>query len=386
MQAEAIVEEQETVPGLDDLEAFRDSVRRFVERELEPAQAQWREQGAPDAAAWTSAGAAGLLLVDVPEAYGGGGGNFLHQALVQEELVRAGVNFGTSVQDIVAHYILAYASKAKKREWLPRMAKGELVGAIAMTEPEAGSDLQGVRMSARRDGDHYVVSGSKTFVTNGALAGLVVLVVKTAPEARGPKGMSLLVAETAGLEGFQAGRPLEKIGQQAQDCCELYFDKARIPVANLLGAEGQGLSQLMEQLRYERLGVGVRAVAAAERAVALTARYVKDRKVGGRPLMELQNTRFRLAECATEARIGRVFLDDCIRRQLAGTLDDATAAMAKCWLTEMQGRVADACLQMHGGYGYMAEFPIARLWTDARVQRIYAGSNEIMKEVIAWSL
>jgi acyl-CoA dehydrogenase len=265
------------------------------------------------------------------------------------------------------------------------MARGELVAAVAMTEPGAGSDLQAMRTSARREGEHYVVRGSKTFVTNGALAGLVCLAVRTG--GTGMRALSLLLVETSGLAGYRAGRPLEKVGMQAQDTCELFFDDARVPAPNLLGpAEGSGFAQMMEQLAYERLSIAVSAVAAMERAVAITTRYVKERKAFGQPLIDLQNTRFKLAECGTLAHVGRVFLDSCIERFVAGQLDDASAAMAKYWLTECQCRVVDECVQLHGGYGYMAEYPIARMWTDARVQRIYGGTNEIMKELIAWSL
>jgi len=366
---------------------FRNTARLFVQKEFAPHHARWCAQHFPDAEAWTKAGAVGLLLPDVPQEYGGGGGTFAHEAVVLEELAQAGVHFGAGIQSIVAHYILAYASEGHKRRWLPRMARGELVGAIAMTEPGAGSDLQGIKTHARRDGEHYVINGSKTFVTNGWHAGLVCLAVKTDPRASGWKGISLVVVEAKDLPGYRAGRPLEKVGMHAQDTCELFFDDLRVPVSSLLGAaEGKGFSQMMEQLPYERLTVGVSAVATTERAVAVTTRYVKDRTAFGKPLIDLQHTRFQLAQCMTEAQVGRVFLDHCIERFIAGELDDTTAAMAKYWLTESQCRIVDECLQLHGGYGYMTEYPIARMWADARVQRIYAGSNEIMKELIAWSL
>jgi len=267
------------------------------------------------------------------------------------------------------------------------MARGDLVAAIAMTEPAAGSDLQGIRTVARRDGDSYLVSGSKTFITNGRLAGLVCLAVKTDPAASGAKGISLLLVETQDLPGYEVGKPLEKIGMHGQDTCELFFDQVRVPVGNLLGSvEGLGFSQMMEQLPYERLSIAVGAVATSERAVALTTQYVQERMAFGKPLFDLQNTRFTLAECVTEAQVGRVFVDSCIERFMSGCLDDISTAMAKYWLTESQCRIADKCLQLHGGYGYMTEYPIARLWADSRVQRIYAGSNEIMKEIIGWSL
>jgi acyl-CoA dehydrogenase len=378
---------QRSAPGYDDVRMFRRTAGQFIQKEFAPHHARWCAQGCPDAAAWTAAGAAGLLLPDIPQEYGGGGGTFAHAAVVLEELARAGVQFGAGIQSVVAHYLLAYGSEAQKRAWLPRMARGELVGAIAMSEPGAGSDLQGIKASARRDGEQYVINGSKTFVTNGVRAGLLCLALKTDTTAAGWKGISLVMVETRGLAGYQAGRALDKIGMHAQDTCELYFADMRVPLANLLGpAEGKGFAQMMEQLPYERLTVGVSAVAATERAVDLTTRYVKERVAFGKPLLELQNTRFQLAQCATEARVGRVFLDHCIERFMAGELDDVTTAMAKYWLTDSEGRVLDACVQMHGGYGYMMETPIARMWADGRAQRIYAGSNEIMKELIAWSL
>lgn len=371
----------------DETRMFRDTVRQFILEELAPHQARWREQHRPDAEAWTKAGETGILLPDVPAEYGGGGGTFAHEALVLEELARAGVHFGSSIQSVVAHYILAYGTKEQKRSWLPPMTRGELVGAIAMTEPDAGSDLQGIKTTARRDGDHYVINGSKTFVTNGWHAGIICLAVKTDPKAAGPRALSLIVVECRNLPGYRVGRSLEKVGRQAQDTCELFFDDVRVPASNLLGsAEGRGLFQMMEQLPYERLTVGVGAVAAAERAVEITTKYVKERMAFGKPLIDLQNTRFKLAECWTETRVGRVFLDNCIQRLIAGELDAVTAAMAKYWLTECECHVLDECVQLHGGYGYMTEYPIARMWADSRVQRIYAGANEVMKELISWSL
>ncbi len=371
----------------DDVRMFRDNVRAFIAKEFVPQQARWRAQHGPDADDWLRAARAGLLLSDVPEAYGGGGGTFAHECVVLEELARAGVHFGSQVHTTVAHYILAYGTEEQKRRWLPRMGRGELVGAIAMTEPGAGSDLQAIQTLARREGDEYVISGSKTFITNGMRAGLVCVAARTNPKAVGMRAISLIVVETDGLAGYRAGRPLEKVGMQQQDTCELFFDSVRVPAANLLGpTEGRGFAQLMEQLPYERLQIAVGAVAMAEQAVEITTRYVKERKAFGKPLFDLQNTRFKLAECKTRAQVGRVFLDSCIERYLAGRLDETSTAMAKYWLTEMQCRIVDECVQLHGGYGYMTEYPIARMWADARVQRIYAGSNEIMKELIAWSL
>ncbi|HEV8106749.1 MAG TPA: acyl-CoA dehydrogenase family protein [Burkholderiales bacterium] len=371
----------------DDVRIFGRTVRQFVEKEFVPHQARWRAQYGPDAAAWTAAGRAGILLADVPEEYGGGGGSFAHEAVVLEELARAGVHFGSAIQSTVAHYILAYGNEEQKRKWLPRMARGERVAAIAMTEPGAGSDLQAIKTTALRDGEHYVVSGSKTFITNGAHAGLVCLAVKTDPKVSGMRAISLLMVETEGLTGYRVGRPLEKIGMHGQDTCELFFDGVRVPAANLLGpAEGRGFAQMMEQLPYERLQIALGAVASAEQAIVITTRYAKERKAFGKPLFDLQNTRFKLAECRAKAQIGRVFVDSCIARSIAGQLDEPSTAMAKYWLTETQCQIIDECLQLHGGYGYMTEYPIARMWADSRVQRIYAGSNEIMKELIAWSL
>ena len=371
----------------DALRAFRSTIRAFVQTEFEPHQDRWREQRFPDPDAWTKAGAVGILLSDVPAEYGGGGGTFVHETVVVEELTRAGVPLHSFIHDNVAHYILAYGSEAQKRNWLPRMARGELVGAIAMSEPTAGSDLQGIRTTARRDGDHYVISGSKMFITNGWHAGLVCLAVKTDPKATGPKAISLIMVETRDLPGYRVGRPLEKVGMHAQDTCELFFDNVQVPASNLLGpAEGRGGFQIMEKMNYERLAIGVAAVATAERAVAVTTKYVKERRAFGNPLIDFQNTRFKLAECKTEAHIARVFLNDCVERFIAGQLDTFTAAMAKYWLTDCECRIVDQCLQFHGGYGFMADYPIARMWTDSRVHRIYAGSNEILKEMIASSL
>jgi acyl-CoA dehydrogenase len=371
----------------EDVRMFRESVRQFVAHEFAPRQERWRQQHGPGADAWTDAGRAGLLLPDLPEEYGGGGGSFAHEAVVLEELARHGVHFGSAIQSTVAHYIFAYGSEEQKRRWLPRLGRGEMVAAIAMSEPGAGSDLQAIRTAARRDGEHYVIDGSKSFITNGAHADLVCLAAKTDPRITGMRGISLIIVETHELPGYRVGRALEKVGMHAQDTCELFFDAARVPASNLLGGvAGRGFAQMMEQLPYERLQIAVGAVAMAEQAVAITTRYVKERKAFGKPLFDLQNTRFKLAECKTRVQIGRVFLDNCIERFIAGRLEEASTAMAKYWLTEMQCRIVDECLQLHGGYGYMTEYPIARMWADARVQRIYAGSNEIMKELIAWSL
>ena len=371
----------------DELQIFGKMVAQFIQKEFVPHQATWRQQHRPDAEAWTKAGAAGMLLCDIPEAYGGGGGTFAHEAVVLEELARAGINFGSCIQSIVAHYILAYGTQDQRQTWLPKMATGELVGAIAMSEPAAGSDLQGIKTTARRGGDQYVINGSKTFVTNGWHAGLICLAVKTDVKAPGGRGLSLIIVETDGLPGYHVGGILDKVGMHEQDTCELFFDGVRVPATNLLGpVEGKGFYQMMEQLPYERLMVGVSAVATAEQAVAITAKYVKERTAFNKPLIDFQNTRFKLAECKTEAHIGRVFIDNCIERFIAGQSDDVTTAMAKYWLTDCENRIVDECVQLHGGYGYMSEYPIARMWADSRVQRIYAGSNESMKELIGWSL
>jgi acyl-CoA dehydrogenase len=371
----------------EDLVLLEEQANRFVQAEYGPHLEKWHEAHMYPREVWTKAGQAGLLCAMIPEEYGGGGGSFAHEAVVLDELARNGVYFGTQVHTTVAHYILALASDEQKRGWLPRMARGELLGAIAMTEPHAGSDLQAIKTTARRDGDHYVINGSKTFITNGAHAGLVVVAAKTNTKVIGMRGISLIALETADLPGYRAGRPLEKLGMQGQATVEMFFDEVRVPAANLLGGvEGRGFAQMMEQLPYERLQIAVGAVAMAEQAVALTTQYVKERHAFGKPLFDLQNTRFKLAECKTAAQVGRVFLDNCIERFLAGRLDEPSIAMAKYWLTETQCRIVDECLQLHGGYGYMTEYPIARMWADSRVQRIYAGSNEIMKELIAWSL
>ena len=371
----------------EELGMFRKTVHRFVAEEFVPQQARWRQQHRPDAEAWTSAGAAGLLLTDVPEEYSGGGGTIAHEVVIAEELSRAGVHFGALNQSIVAHYILAYGSDEQKHNWLPRMARGELVAAISMTEAGAGSDLQGMKTTALREGGEYDINGSKTFVTNGWHASILCLAVKTDPKAAGPRSISMLMVEPKNLAGYSKGEPLDKVGMHAQDTCELFFDSVRVPATNLLGpSEGKGLSQMMAQLSYERLMIATAAVATSEAAVSITTKYVKERVAFGAPLIELQNTRFKLAECKTEAQIGRVFLDNCIQDFIAGKLDAATAAMAKYWLTDCEGRILDTCVQLHGGYGYSTEYPIARMWADSRVHRIYAGSNEIMKELIGWSL
>lgn len=371
----------------EDVQLFRKTVRRFVNEEFVPNEARWREQHRVDPEAWTRAGEVGVLLTDVPEEYGGGGGDYCLEAVVTEELCYAGVHFGHGVHSIAAHYILDYGTEEQKKHWLPRMATGELIGSIAMTEPVAGSDLQNIKTMARKQGECLVINGSKTFITNGWHTNLIVLAVKTGESGAGAKGISLVVVETTGLQGYRVGRTLEKVGMHGQDTCELFFDDVRVPAANLLGGEaGKGFYQMMEQLPYERMGVSVGATATTEQALTVTTKHCKERMAFGKALIEFQNTRFKLAECKAQAHIMRVFLDNCIERLNAGKLDAPTAAMAKYWLTERECAIIDECVQLHGGYGYMMEYPITRMWADSRVQRIYAGTNEIMKELIARSL
>jgi acyl-CoA dehydrogenase len=371
----------------DELKMFRATARRFIREQFAPQQNRWRQQHHPDPDAWTRAGASGLLLTDIPEKFGGGEGTIAHEAVLVEEMARAGVHFGSVVQSVVAHYLLAYGNDEQKRRWLPPMAHGELVGAIAMTEAGAGSDLNSIRTRAIRDGCDYVINGAKTFITNGWHAGLVALAVRTSDEKAGMRGISIIMVETKGLPGYRTGRPLEKVGMHAQDTCELFFDQVRVPASNLLGSgEGQGVTQMMSQLPYERLLVAVSAAATMEHAVALTVKHAKERTAFGQPLIDFQDARFKLAECKAETQIGRIFVDHCIELFVAGHMDPVTAAMAKYWLTERESDVLDECVQLHGGYGYMTEYPIARMWADSRVHRIYAGANEILKEIVGQSL
>ncbi len=370
-----------------ELDAMRAEVRRFVAAEVVPHQARWRKQQCVDREVWTKAGALGVLCADIPEAYGGSGGTFAHQAIFFEELMYGNdTAMNVAVHAIAAHYILNQGTEAQKKSFLPRMATGELIGAIGMTEPGAGSDLQGIRTTARLEGDHYVVDGAKTFISNGSLADLIVLVVRTSDDP-GAKGISLLLVETRGAEGYRVGKNLEKLGQHGQDTCELFFENVKVPAANLLGGQpGRGFAQLMNELPYERVIVAIGAVCAMELAVRITTEYVKERRAFGKTLFELQNTRFVLAESKTTTTIARTFLDRCIQALEGGTCDTVLASMAKYWTSDMQCKVIDDCLQLFGGYGYMAEYPIAQMYADARVQRIYAGANEIMKELIARSL
>jgi acyl-CoA dehydrogenase len=370
----------------DETRMFRRTVRQFVEKELAPHRAHWDEEGRVPPGVWAKAGTLGLLVPAIPEQYSGAGGSFAHEAILIEELARANLHFGFDIQSIVARYLLNYGNEDQKQTYLPRLALGETIAAIAITEPDCGSDLASLKTTARREGAHYVINGAKTFITNGASAGLICLAVRTDSKP-GPRALSLFLLETKDLHGFKVGRSLRKIGRHTQDTCELFFDDVRVPAGNLLGAgEGRGLLQLMEQLRHERLSIALSAVASAESAVEITARYVKERKISGKMLFDLQDVRFKLVECQTEAHVSRVFVDNCIELFIAGKLNDATAAMAKYWATERQFQIVDRCVQMHGGYGYMEEFPIARMWADSRAQRIYAGTNEVMKEVVSWSL
>lgn len=366
---------------------FAESLDRFIALEVAPHYERYEEQGFIDRELWLKAGAAGFLCSSMPEEYGGAGADKRYSVVLFEQPARNAVQnlIGLLLHsEIVAPYLLHYGSEALKRQYLPAMARGEMIGAIAMTEPAAGSDLQGIRATAVRDGGHYVLNGSKTFITNGSLCDLVIVVAKTDP-GKGAKGISLLVVDTT-MPGFTKGKRLKKIGMKAQDTGELFFDDVRVPVGNLLGDENQGFAYLMQELPWERLQIAISAVAQAEAAIGWASRYCRERKAFGQEIMNFQNTRFTLAEAMTEVQIARVFVDRCIELHIKGELDATAASMAKYWCTELQSKVLDACLQLHGGYGYMWEYPIARAWADARVARIYGGSNEIMKELTARQL
>jgi acyl-CoA dehydrogenase len=372
----------------DDLDAFRELAHSFCQKELAPNYERWAAARQVDRDLWRKAGEIGLLCLSIPEEYGGGGGTFAHETVLIEEQTYAGDDaWGNTVHSgIVAHYVNGYGTEEQKRRWLPKLASGELVGAIAMTEPGTGSDLQNVKTRAIRDGDEYVINGAKTFITNGLQAELIIVVAKTDPGEKA-RGVSLIVVETEGAEGFRRGRVLDKVGLKGQDTAELFFDDVRVPVANLLGSdEGLGFVQLMQQLPQERLLIAVGAVAAMESAVELTVRYTKERTAFGREVFKFQNTKFKLAECATEVNVCKAYIDQCVERHLKGELDVTGAAMAKLWSTDRLSIVADECLQLFGGYGYMNEYPISRIWTGARVQRIFGGTNEIMKEIISRTL
>ncbi|MDT7620035.1 MAG: hypothetical protein QOF99_936 [Pseudonocardiales bacterium] len=371
----------------DDHRAFRDLARTFVEREIEPHHEQWEADGQVSREVWLAAGKAGLLGTDVPEEYGGGGvDDYRYNAIIVEELVRAGASgIGFPLQnDVVAPYLLRLANDEQKRRWLPGFCSGEIITAIAMTEPGTGSDLQGIQTTAVRDGSDYIVNGSKTFITNGILSDLVIVVAKTDPDA-GSKGFSLIVVER-GMSGFERGRRLKKVGLKAQDTAELSFTDVRVPAANVLGEVGQGFIYLMQNLPQERLSIAVGSTAGVEQALATTAQYTKDRKAFGKSVSSFQNTRFELAEIATEAQIARVFVDRCLSEHVVGNLSVTDAAMAKWWTSDLLKRTVDRCVQLHGGYGYMLEYPIAKAFLDARVQSIFGGTNEIMKEIVGRSL
>ncbi|MGW2178200.1 acyl-CoA dehydrogenase family protein [Streptomyces sp. NPDC001732] len=368
-------------------DAFRETVRTFLDKEVLPHYEQWEKDGIVSRKAWLAAGRQGLLGLAVPEEYGGGGNtDFRYSAVLAEEFTRAGTP-GLALglhNDIVGPYLAGLGTDEQKRRWLPGFCSGEIVTAIAMTEPGAGSDLQGIRTTAEDKGDHWLLNGSKTFISNGILADLVVVVAKTTPEG-GAKGLSLIVVER-GAEGFERGRNLDKIGQKSQDTAELFLNDVRVPKENLLGERDGAFIHLMTNLAQERMGIAVAGIAAAEHLLEITTRYVKEREAFGRPLSKLQHIRFEIAEMATECAVTRTFLDRCIVDHSDGTLDAVHASMAKWWATELQKRVADRCLQLHGGYGYMTEYPVARAFTDGRIQTIYGGTTEIMKEIIGRSL
>jgi alkylation response protein AidB-like acyl-CoA dehydrogenase len=373
----------------EEMELFRENVKRFIEAEVIPNYEQWEHDEIFPRELWNALGEQGLLAVDIPETYGGFGTDFLFSMVIQEEFAKAncGAVGGPMAvhSDIVAHYILNCGTEEQKSRYLPQMVSGECVGAVAMTEPGAGSDLQGVRTSAKRDGDDYVINGSKTFITNGQHCDMVIVVARTNLEVSGAKGTTLFMVDT-NTPGFTRGRNLEKIGLHASDTSELFFEDVRVPASAILGELDKGFSVLMGELQRERLALAIGAVAAAEGVLADTVEYVKERKAFGAPLADLQNTKFKMAEAATDVRIHRSFVEECKRLFMAGELDVATVSMAKLSATEMQGRVADTCLQLHGGYGYMREYGVSRAFVDARVQRIYGGTSEIMKELISRSV
>src|SRR5712672_1703025 len=372
----------------EDLVLLEEQASRFLASELVPHVEKWTQDGIMERSAWDRLGQAGLLCASMPEEYGGAGGSFAHETVINRAIAHAGLDaIGAPLHSgIVAPYILNYGTEEQKKKWLPRLATGELIGAIAMSEPGTGSDLQGVRTTAKKSGNGYVLNGSKTFITNGQHANLIIVVAKTDASA-GAKGVSLMVVETEDAPGFRRGRKLKKLGLDSADTSELFFEDVSLPTENLLGPEeGQGFVQLMKELPQERMIVAIHAMAMMERALDLTIAYTKERQAFGRKIIEFQNSQFVLAECKTEATVAKVFLDHCIAQHLDGKLDTATASMAKYWHTDLLGKITDRCLQLFGGYGYMDEYPISRLYRDARVMRIYAGTNEIMKLLIARGL
>ncbi len=368
-------------------ESFREAVGTFLDKEVVPHHEQWERDGIVDREVWAKAGAQGLLGLQLDEEYGGGGTpDYRYNAVIGEEMTKRGV-YGAAFplfNDMIVPYLVAAANDEQKARWFPGLASGELIAAIAMTEPGAGSDLQGIRTSAVDQGDHYLVNGTKTFISNGILADLVIVVARTDPDA-GHKGISLLMVER-GMEGFERGRNLDKMGQHAQDTAELFFEDVRVPKENLLGEEGAGFLYLMTNLSQERLSMAVSAATACELVLDMTLTYAKERQAFGKPIGSFQHNRFVLAEMATETHIARVFVDDCLKRHVAGELDAKTASMAKWWTTELQKKIVDQGVQMHGGYGYMMEYPIARAFVNSRVQTIYGGTTEIQKEIIGRSL
>jgi alkylation response protein AidB-like acyl-CoA dehydrogenase len=366
---------------------YADGVQRFMEQSMAPNIEIWCDQGVVDRDFWYQAGEAGIMGASVPEAYGGAGADLSFEAItIYTQAYLADINWGYGIQSIVMHYLVTYGTEDQKRRWLPKLVSGELVSAIAMTEPGCGSDLKAVASTAKRDGDSYVINGSKTFITNGQTAELICVVVKT-DLAAGSKGTSLIFVETEQAQGFQRGRNLKKLGMKGNDTSELFFEDVRVPVDNLLGgAEGQGFYQLMNQLVWERSMIGITALGAMDCGLQQTIDYVRQRKAFGQPIMAFQNTRFKLAEMKTKVEVTRSFINDCIAKLIDGSIDPATASMAKYWGSQVQNEVLDECVQLHGGYGYMMEYPITRLFADARVQKIYGGTNEIMKELIARSL
>lgn len=372
----------------EEISIFSDAVGQFFERECKPHVEDWRKQGFVPREMWKKAGDAGLLCASVSDEYGGAGGDFRHEAVIIEQQQWKGIDgFGITLHNaIIAPYIETFGSEEQKKKWLPRLASGDLIAAIAMTEPGTGSDLQAVKTTAKKDGNHYVINGSKTFISNGQTANFVVVVTKTDP-TKGSKGISLICVETDEVEGFERGRNLSKIGQKAADTSELFFNDVRVPTSNLLGAEeGQGFVQLMTKLPQERHVIGLQGVGMIERAIAETVAYVKQRKAFGGTIWDFQNTQFKLAECKTEATVAKVFADHCTELLLENKLDAATASMSKYWISDLQCKIIDECLQLHGGYGYMDEYPIGQMYADARVQRIYGGANEVMKMLIARSM